>query len=116
MIYDGKDTEGNLLFNYARGNGYADLENGYVKQGDYPLPIKDFDVYKYVGTPADSTQWINEYKEMYNKKADGGNLFTNGVTTIGNGGTHEYLEGQEYDVTEEEIKLLKKLGYEFEYL
>lgn len=50
------------------------------------------------------------------KHADGGNLFTNGVTTVGNGGTHEYLEGQEYDVTEEEIKLLKKLGYEFEYL
>jgi hypothetical protein len=50
------------------------------------------------------------------KHADGGELFTNGVTTIGNGGTHEYLEGQEYDVTEEEIKLLKKLGYEFEYL
>ena len=117
MIYDGKDTEGNLLFNYARGNGYADLENGYVKQGNYPLPIKDFDVYKYVGTPADSTQWINEYKEMYNnKKAEGGSLFTNGVITVGNGGTHEYLEGQEYDVTEEEIKLLKKLGYEFEYL
>lgn len=38
-----------------------------------------------------------------------------------NFGSHEhstggYLEGQEYDVTEEEIKLLKKLGYEFEYL
>lgn len=54
--------------------------------------------------------------EWQNKKAEGGNLFTNGVTIVGNGGTHEYLEGQEYDVTEEEIKLLKKLGYEFEYL
>ena len=95
MIYDSKDVEGNLLFNYARGNVYSDFENSYVKQGKYSLPIK----------------------EMYNnKKAEGGSLFTNGVTTIGNGGTHEYLEGQEYDVTEEEIKLLKKLGYEFEYL
>lgn len=45
-----------------------------------------------------------------------GSDFTNGQIIVGNGGTHEYLEGQEYDVTEEEIKLLKKLGYEFEYL
>ena len=59
---------------------------------------------------------IERTRQVKNKKAEGGNLFTNGVTTIGNGGTHEYLEGQEYDVTEEEIKLLKKLGYEFEYL
>ena len=48
--------------------------------------------------------------------AEGGQLFTNGVTMIRNSGTHEYLEGQKYDVTEEEIKSLKKLGYEFEYL
>lgn len=116
MIYDSKDDENNFLFNYARGYNSTSMKENYVKQGKYPLPIKDYDVYKYVGTSADSTQWINEYKEMYNKKAEGGGLFTNGVTTIGNGGTHEYLEGQEYDVTEEEIKLLKKLGYEFEYL
>lgn len=45
-----------------------------------------------------------------------GGDFSNGLIFIDNGGTHEYLEGQEYDVTEEEIKLLKKLGYEFEYL
>ena len=32
------------------------------------------------------------------------------------GNLNKYIEGQEYDVTEEEIKLLKKLGYEFEYL
>lgn len=42
--------------------------------------------------------------------------FNNDINIIGTGGTHEYLEGQEYDVTEDEIKLLKKLGYEFEYL
>lgn len=65
MIYDSKDAEGNLLFNYARGNVYSDFENSYVKQGKYSLPIKDYDVYKYVGTPADSTQWINEYKQKY---------------------------------------------------
>ena len=116
MIYDSKDDENNLLFNYARGYNSTSVKENYVKQGKYPRPEKDYDVYKYIGTPTDSTQWINEYKEMYNKKAEGGELFTNGVITIGNGGTHEYLEGQEYDVTEEEIKLLKKLGYEFEYL
>ena len=65
MIYDSKDVEGNLLFNYARGNVYSDFENSYVKQGKYSLPIKDYDVYKYVGTPADSTQWINQYKQIY---------------------------------------------------
>ena len=60
---------------------------------------------------------ITQYEtESKNEMKYGGDLFTNGVTIIGNGGTHEYLEGQEYDVTEEEIKLLKKLGYEFEYL
>ena len=68
MIYDSKDKEGNLLFNYARGyddNDAFDINKNYVKQGKYRIPIEDFDVYKYVGTPADSTQWINEYKQKY---------------------------------------------------
>lgn len=56
---------------------------------------------------------------------DGGSLHTNGIdwdngiTFINNGGTHEeykYKENEIYDVSEEEIKLLKKLGYEFEYV
>ena len=65
MIYDSKDNEGNLLFNYARGLGDTDIKSDYIKQGKYSLPIKDYDVYKYVGTPADSAQWINEYKQKY---------------------------------------------------
>ena len=68
MIYDSKDNEGNLLFNYARGQTAADafdIDRNYVKQGKYPRPIEAFDVYKYVGTPADSTQWINQYKQIY---------------------------------------------------
>ena len=65
MIYDSKDNEGNLLFNYARGLGDTDIKSDYIKQGKYTIPIKDYDVYKYVGTPADSTQWINEYKQIY---------------------------------------------------
>ena len=70
MIYDSKDSEGNLLFNYARGDtgdDAFDINENYIKQGKYTIPIKDFDVYKYVGTPADSTQWINEYKQKYGK-------------------------------------------------
>lgn len=54
-----------------------------------------------------------------NKKSEGGplfNEFSNGMTKINEGGSHEFITGQEYDVTEEEIKLLKKLGYEFEYI
>ena len=68
MIYDSKDNEGNLLFNYAKGQTAADafdIDRNYVKQGKYPRPIEAFDVYKYVGTPADSTQWINQYKQIY---------------------------------------------------
>ena len=68
MIYDSKDNEGNLLFNYARGQTAADafdIDRNYVKQGKYPRPIEAFDVYKYVGTPADSAQWINQYKQIY---------------------------------------------------
>ena len=33
---------------------------------------------------------------------------------LNNGNTHEYKEGEIYDVTEEDIKILKQLGYEFE--
>lgn len=68
MIYDSKDNEGNLLFNYAKGHtndSAFDINKNYVKQGKYRIPIEDFDVYKYVGIPADSTQWINEYKQKY---------------------------------------------------
>ena len=61
------------------------------------------------------------------KHAFGGELNTNGadfstgLTFIGSGGLHEemnsnYRIGETYDVTEEDIKILKKLGYEFEYM
>lgn len=115
MIYDSKDSKGNLLFNYAKGHtGYDafDMNENYVKQGKYILPIKDYDVYKFVGTQADSTQWINEYKEIYNKKAEGGQLFTNGVTIIGNGSTHEEnpLEGVPMGIDNQGIPNLVEEG------
>ena len=65
MVYDSKDVEGNLRFNYARGSSIGDINADYVKQGKYPLPLKDYAIYRFVGTPADSTQWINEYKQQY---------------------------------------------------
>ena len=47
--------------------------------------------------------------------------FSTGLTFIDNGGLHEeinsnYRIGETYDVTEKDIKILKKLGYEFEYM
>ena len=113
LTLDSFDNEGRMKFNYSRGSS-GDSSDIVKSSVNFPNTKKK--AYRFTGTPADSLQWKNEYMEMINKKADGGNLFTNGVTMVNNGGTHEYLEGQEYDVTEEEIKLLKKLGYEFEYL
>lgn len=108
------DTQNDLLMmaNFAANGGL--LDNPY--KGTTHI---DADSVPMIGTPKDSLDslnWLKEYNKLYNKKAVGGSLFTNGIITIDNGGTHEYLEGQEYDVTEEEIKLLNKLGYEFEYL
>ena len=57
--------------------------------------------------------------EMANYAKYGGplfNEFSNGITKINEGGSHEFIVGQEYEVSDEEIKLLKKLGYEFEYI
>ena len=65
MIYDSKDNEGKPLFNYARGTSIGDINIDYVKQGKYPLPLDDYATYRYVGTPADSTQWINQYNQIY---------------------------------------------------
>ena len=50
--------------------------------------------------------------DWQNKKADGGNLFTNGVTTIGNGGTHEQnpYEGVQMGVDPQGIPNLVEEG------
>ena len=84
MIYDSKDSEGNLLFNYAKGHTDSladDMGYNYAKQGKYPM--KNYDVYKYVGTPADSTQWINDYKKIYGF-AEGGEVKLNPYTLLWN--------------------------------
>lgn len=64
MIFDGKDKDGKALYNYARGSYSGIFDKDYVKQGRYPMEYDPL-VYRYVGTPADSTQWINQYKQIY---------------------------------------------------
>ena len=123
------DDKGAIVFpNVQRINGklydFTDPKNKREKWDALDSAIERGDTLRM--TPAQAEEFTKTYKKYYPKgktfKAFGGDLLThgaewdNGVTVIGNGGTHEYLEGQEYDVTEEEIKLLKKLGYEFEYL
>lgn len=76
------------------------------------------DVTNAANNSADIVGIVQDIKDS-NKKADGGplfNEFSNVITKINEGGSHEFITGQEYDVTEEEIKLLKNLGYEFEYI
>ena len=123
------DDKGAIVFpNVQRINGklydFTDPKNKRGKWDALNSAIERGDTLRM--TPAQAEEFTKTYKKYYPKgktfKAFGGDLLThgaewdNGVTVIGNGGTHEYLEGQEYDVTEEEIKLLKKLGYKFEYL
>ena len=123
------DDKGAIVFpNVQRINGklydFTDPKNKREKWDALDSAIERGDTLRM--TPAQAEEFTKTYKKYYPKgktfKAFGGDLLThdaewdNGVTVIGNGGTHEYLEGQEYDVTEEEIKLLKKLGYKFEYL
>jgi hypothetical protein len=71
---------------------------------------------------ADAIEDLTNSKLASQYFADGGFTsthgidFTNGITKINNGGTRTYFKDRVYDVTEEELKLLKKLGYEFEYV
>ena len=55
---------------------------------------------------------VERTKKVKNKKAEGGELFTNGVTIIGNGGTHESnpLEGVRIGVDENNIPNLVEEG------
>lgn len=55
---------------------------------------------------------IERTRQVKNKKAEGGNLFTNGVITIGNGGTHEQnpYEGVQMGVDPQGIPNLVEEG------
>lgn len=60
MIFDSKDKKGKNLYNYSTG-GY-DEEAIRIKSYN---PTNSYDTFRFVGTPADSTQWTNDYKRLY---------------------------------------------------
>jgi hypothetical protein len=75
MMYDSDNAQGQPLFNHS--NGGHD-ESAIRKKAKYPHH-NPYLTYEFVGTPADSTQWINDYKKIYGF-AEGGGV-GNEVTT-----------------------------------
>lgn len=69
MMYDSDNAQGQPLFNHS--NGGHD-ESAIRKKAKYPHH-NPYLTYEFVGTPADSTQWINDYKKLYGF-ADGGEV------------------------------------------
>lgn len=122
--------EQELLYNLARTAKYGGKINiKPSKRGTFTraaksrgLGVQEF-ASKVLSNPDNYSEAMRK-KAQFAKNAskwhaNGGplfNEFSNGITQINEGGTHEFIIGQEYDVTDEEIELLKKLGYEFEYI
>lgn len=69
MMYDSDNVHGQPLFNHS--NGGSD-ESAIRKKAKYPHH-NPYLTYEFVGTPADSTQWINDYKKIYGF-AEGGEV------------------------------------------
>lgn len=61
MMYDSDNTHGQPLFNHSSGGSD---ESAIRKKAKYPHH-NPYLTYEFVGTPADSTQWINDYKKIY---------------------------------------------------
>lgn len=61
MMYDSDNSQGQPLFNHS--NGGRD-ESAIRKKAKYPHH-NPYLTYEFVGTTADSTQWINDYKKIY---------------------------------------------------
>lgn len=70
MMLDGYDKQGYPLYNYSRGMK-GDSSDIVKAKTNFPNTKKL--AYEFVGTPADSTQWINDYKKIYGF-ADGGEV------------------------------------------
>ena len=64
MMYDSDDPSGQPLFNHS--NGGRDY-NAIRKKSKFPS-VNPYLTYRYVGTPADSTQWISQYHQLYGKQ------------------------------------------------
>ena len=69
MMYDSDNAQGQPLFNHS--NGGHD-ESAIRKKAKYPHH-NPYLTYEFVGTSADSTQWINDYKKIYGF-AEGGEV------------------------------------------
>jgi hypothetical protein len=79
MTFNRFDERGAARFNYSRGGTSPKdiVKDGYY---DYPLTDKDYNVYRFVGTPADSTRWKKEYAE--GMRMSGGKKFDEGGDKI----------------------------------
>ena len=74
MIFNGINSEENPTYNYSDG---GHNKNSIKKNAKYPINNnRRIDTYRFVGTPADSVKWTNEYNKLYmnnsNKKQLGG--------------------------------------------
>ncbi len=70
MLFNGYDEHGKPRYNYSSGEPMKVNAN-------YPIDEKNgdrIDTYRFVGTPADSVRWTNEYNKLYveDKKRLGG--------------------------------------------
>lgn len=69
MMYSKKGSDGVDRFNHSNG---GHTKEAIRKDARYPFKGQPL-AYEFVGTPADSTQWINDYKKIYGY-ADGGEV------------------------------------------
>ena len=72
MMYSKKGSDGVARFNHSNGGHTAEAIR---KDARYPFKGQPL-AYEFVGTPADSTQWINDYKKLYGF-AEGGEVEDN---------------------------------------
>jgi hypothetical protein len=70
MMLDGYDEKGLPLYNYSRG---VKGDSSDIVKAKTNFPNTKKLAYEFVGTPADSTQWINDYKKLYGF-AEGGEV------------------------------------------
>lgn len=111
MMYDSDNAQGQPLFNHS--NGGHD-ESAIRKKAKYPHH-NPYLTYEFVGTPADSTQWINDYKKIYGF-AEGGEVeepglwdkFTNTVNVLYNNAARKVKSFFTDDQTGEVIDLTNK--------
>lgn len=80
MMLDGYDEQGHPLYNYSRGMK-GDSSDIVKAKTNFPNTKKL--AYEFVGTPADSTQWKNEYKKLYGY-VDGGEVEGDFLKQFGN--------------------------------